>query len=152
MGHGVLHTIGYERAAFLAVAGTLADAGVTMVVDVRAEPHSRRREFAFKHLGPGLAAYGIAYASWPELGTPAAGRGAAKQGDAMTFHRLFMEQLATPAARNALAELAALVERETLCLLCYERDPAHCHRTLIVERMAATHGIAVRDLIPTQRS
>lgn len=139
-------TIGYERAGFADFAAALVDAGVTSVIDVRAAPHSRRREFAFKHLGPGLAEYGIRYESWPELGTPAQGRAAAKRGDMAAFARIFEEQLATTVARAALDALAGRLAGEMPCLMCYEQDPAHCHRTLIVERLRERADFEVRDL------
>lgn len=144
----VLFTIGYERASFAGFAETLVDAGVTRLVDVRAQPHSRRREFALKHLGPGLADRGIRYESRPELGTPEAGREAAKRGDLATFARVFEAQLATPAARAALERLLSLARGERVCLMCYERDPARCHRTLIGERLKADADIEIRDLFP----
>jgi Protein of unknown function, DUF488 len=33
-------------------------------------------------------------------------------------------------------------------LLCVERDPEACHRSLIAERMAAEHGVSVTHLKP----
>lgn len=144
----VLFTIGYERAAFDGFAQTLAGAGVTLLVDVRAQPHSRRREFAFKHLGPGLAEYGIRYESWPELGTPADGREAAKRGELERFGHIFAQQLETPEARAALERLRALAGEERVCLMCYEREPSRCHRTLICERLRADEDIEVEDLFP----
>jgi uncharacterized protein YeaO (DUF488 family) len=33
-------------------------------------------------------------------------------------------------------------------LLCVERDPEACHRSVIAERMAAEHGVSVRHLTP----
>jgi uncharacterized protein (DUF488 family) len=140
-------TIGYERASFPDFAATLAGAGVTTVIDVRAAPHSRRREFAFKHLGPQLAGYGIGYESWPALGTPEAGRAAAKRGDVASFGRIFEVQLASDAGQAALDALVERMPRETLCLMCYERDPAQCHRTLIVERLRERVDTEVFDLM-----
>lgn len=148
----VLFTIGYERASFAELASTLADAGVSLLIDVRAQPHSRRREFSLKHLGPGLADYGIRYESWPVLGTPTAGREAAKQGDLHTFSRIFEAQLATSDAQAALEHLLALSRSETVCLMCYEREPSRCHRTLIGERLKAKTDLEVRDLFPPEQS
>lgn len=143
-----LFTIGYERASFAGFARTLVDAGVTVLVDVRARPHSRRREFAWKHLGPGLAEYGIRYESRPELGTPETGREAAKRGDLETFAQVFDMQLATPAARATLERLLSLARSERVCLMCYERDPVRCHRMLIGARLKADADIEIRDLFP----
>lgn len=144
----MMFTIGYERSSFDAFAETLVSAGVEVLVDVRAQPHSRRREFAFKHLGPGLAEYGIRYESWPVLGTPEAGREATKQGDFETFHRVFEAHLGTDEVRAALDRLAALARDESVCLMCYEREPERCHRLLIGERLQVEAGVEVRDLFP----
>jgi len=144
----VIFTIGYERSSLAGVAETLASARVDVLVDVRARPHSRRREFAFKHLGPGLAACGIRYESWPLLGTPEAGREAAKGGDFETFHRVFEAHLASDEVCAALDRLAALACDERVCLMCYEREPERCHRLLIGERLKAQAEVEVRDLFP----
>lgn len=144
----ILFTIGYERASFAGFAETLVDAGVSLLIDVRAQPHSRRREFALKHLGPGLAGYGIRYESWPVLGTPEAGRAAARRGDMETFGHVFEAQLSMPQARAALDKLLALAQNESVCLMCYERDPARCHRTLICERLREQGNVDTRDLFP----
>lgn len=144
----VLFTIGYERASFAGFAETLVDAGVDLLIDVRAQPHSRRREFARKHLGAGLADYGIRYESRPELGTPQAGREAAKRGDMETFGHVFEAQLSTPAAQAMLEKLLVLMRNENVCLMCYERDPEQCHRTLICEWLRDEGDVGIRDLFP----
>lgn len=144
----VIFTIGYERSSLADFAETLVSAGVDVLVDVRAQPHSRRLEFAFKHLGPGLAGYGIRYESWPVLGTPEAGRVAAKRGDLEGFHRIFEAHLGTDEVRAALDRLVALSRDERVCLMCYEREPERCHRLLIGERLKVEVGVEVRDLLP----
>jgi len=142
----MLFTIGYEKSEFPALARTLLDAGVTRLIDVRASPHSRRREFAYKHLGPGLDPHGLAYESWPELGAPEPAREAAKQGDAATFFRLYEAQLDTGEAQQALEKLGQLAANESPCVMCYERDPKQCHRMLIAERLASMAGVEVEHL------
>lgn len=144
----VLFTIGYERASFAGFAETLVDAGVDLLIDVRARPHSRRREFARKHLGAGLDGYGIRYESWPELGTPVAGREAAKRRDLETFSAIFHEQLSTPESRAALDKLIMLSQGGNVCLMCYEREPSQCHRTLICERLKEQRNVEIHDLFP----
>ena len=93
-----------------------------------------------------MAAYGIGYESWPALGTPAVGRAAAKRGDMASFARIFYDQLASDRAQAAMDALVARMTDETPCLMCYERDPAHCHRTLIVERLRERVDFDLRDL------
>lgn len=142
----MLFTIGYEKNSFPALAEVLQEAGVTRLIDVRAQPHSRRRAFAYKYLGPALAEYGIAYESWPVLGTPPDARDAAKAGDTATFHQCYQAHLETEAAREALNTLSALARTESPCIMCYERDPRQCHRLLVRERVQATTGMEVQDL------
>lgn len=144
----VLRTIGYERASLAGLATTLAEDGVARLIDVRAHPHSRRREFAYKHLGPGLRAYGIAYEAWPVLGMPAAGRAAARAGDAAAVTRIYETHLAAEEPAAALTALAELAQVEPVAILCYERDPQRCHRRAIAAHLAAARGLTPRDLFP----
>jgi hypothetical protein len=43
----------------------------------------------------------------------------------------------------------ALPEQGAGALFCVERDPEACHRSLIAERLATEHGIAVEHLRPS---
>ncbi len=143
----VLFTIGYEGSRLVDVVAALSDAGVTTLVDVREAPWSRRPEFAKRALGAAMAAAGIGYRHMKALGTPKAGRDAARAGDIATFHAIFGAQLATEAAQSQLGEVAALVATERPCLMCYERDPERCHRSIVAARLAETTGLAVRHLV-----
>jgi uncharacterized protein (DUF488 family) len=53
--------------------------------------------------------------------------------------------LASEPARQALEELVTLAQDRPICLLCFERDPACCHRRLLAERLAP-RGFSVVDL------
>lgn len=139
-------TIGYERAAQASVIETLKAAGVTLLVDVRALPLSRRKGFSKTALKEGVEAAGIRYLHLRALGTPKAGRDAAKRGDAEGMERSFALQLERPEAQEALALLSALAEEETACLLCYEADPGVCHRSIVAERL----GIETVHLSPAR--
>lgn len=62
------------------------------------------------------------------------------------MRRIFCEEVLDTS--GGLAALDALAERaraEPLCLLCFERDPAQCHRRVIAERLAA-RDFAIVDL------
>jgi uncharacterized protein (DUF488 family) len=148
-----LFTIGYEDATPARLIGTLKDAGVTTLVDVRALANSRRPGFAKTALSAALAEAGIGYEHVKALGTPAAGRAAARAGRPAEMRRIFSAHLAGTEAQAALANLTDRVHsdrarRETLCLLCLEADPAQCHRTLVAEAVAATGGAAITHLHP----
>ncbi len=141
-----LFTIGYEGSRLADVVAALSDAGVTTLIDVREAPWSRRPEFAKRALGEAMAAAGIGYRHMKALGTPKSGRDAARAGDIARFHAIFDAQLATEAAQIQLGEVAALVATERPCLMCYERDPERCHRSIVAAQLAETSGLAVRHL------
>jgi uncharacterized protein (DUF488 family) len=146
-GRPELFTIGYQESTPAAVIGGLREAGVQLLVDVRAVTASRRPGFSKRQLAAGLADAGIDYLHLRALGTPAEGRQAARSGRYDELRRIYAGQLATLEAQAELADLAAIVRGgRTVCLLCYERQPEQCHRSLIVEQMP---DVTVRHLFPS---
>jgi len=144
----IIATIGYQGADLDALVRTLAAAGVTTLVDVRAVPWSRKPGFAKADLRRAIEAAGLVYVHLQALGNPEAGRRAAKQGRHADYRRLMQDQLDSPAGQAALAVAADLAQSGTICLLCYEGDPACCHRAIVAERLAIRLGAAVRHLSP----
>jgi uncharacterized protein (DUF488 family) len=147
-----LFTIGYEQATAKAFFDALMSAGVATLVDVRAVAASRRPGFSKRQLAAGLDQHSIGYVHLRKLGTPKEGRLAARSGHAETMLRIFERHLATPDAVRELDELTALAKTSLarsgrpICLLCYERDPAHCHRQRLAAELHARLGIKVEDL------
>lgn len=143
----VVTTIGYEGTAVPAFLDALRAADVAVVVDVRAVASSRRPGFAKTRLAGNLEEAGIGYVHLRGLGTPADGRAAARAGRHAEMHRIFREHLRTDVAGADMEALVSLVEGgRRLCLLCFEADPAHCHRTLVAEALAARTPVEVRHL------
>jgi uncharacterized protein (DUF488 family) len=142
-------TIGYEGVTLPAVIGALRTAKISVLVDVRAIAASRRPGFAKSQLSAGLAEAGISYVHLRDLGTPAAGRAAAKAGRHAEMHRVYERHLAGVEAQAALGELQKIVAGGTrACLLCLERDPSHCHRTLVADALGERMKLEVQDLMP----
>ena len=130
-------TIGYEGTSMPEFLRTLKDAGVALLVDVRAVANSRRPGFSKNSLAANLATVGIGYRHLRALGTPAEGRSAARAGRHSEMHAIFRDHLVLADAQAALDELAVLATTDApVCLLCFEADPAHCHRTLVAEALA----------------
>jgi uncharacterized protein (DUF488 family) len=141
-----IFTIGYEGANPDLFLTALKDAGVGVVADVRAVALSRKRGFSKGALRESLEANGLGYRHFIALGTPKAGREAARAGDSATMRRIYCDEvLGSEPARQALEDLAALAQDRPVCLLCFERDPACCHRRLLAERLAP-RGFSVVDL------
>ncbi|MFO1049389.1 MAG: DUF488 domain-containing protein [Geminicoccaceae bacterium] len=145
----VVFTVGYQEATPDAVIGTLASAGVGLLVDVRAVAASRRPGFSKRQLAAGVATAGIDYLHLRGLGTPADGRLAARTGRYADMRRIFEAHLATDGAGAELDELATLVTTgRPVCLLCFERHADHCHRRILGERLADRLGAEIVDLLP----
>ena len=143
-----LFTIGYEQTPPKTVLDELESAGVKLLVDVRAVTSSRRPGFSKNQLAAGLDKRGISYLHLRELGTPKEGREAARSGQYDTLHKIYSAHLKTPQAREQMDELAALVKSAgPVCLLCYERDHAHCHRQCIAEIIEDRDQVRVENVV-----
>jgi uncharacterized protein (DUF488 family) len=146
-----LFTIGYEQTPAKAVLDELEQAGVKLLVDVRAVASSRRPGFSKSQLAAGLDERGIAYVHLRGLGTPKEGRLAARSGKFEALQRIYAAHLKTAQAREELDELSALVKKSgPICILCYERDHAHCHRRWIAEIIEDRDGVKVENLMAPQ--
>ena len=130
-----IFTIGYEGTTVDAFVATLVDAGVRCLVDVRAVPLSRKPGFSKRSLAAAVEEAGIRYLHLQRLGTPAEGRAAARKGDTEALRDIYFEHLEEPEAVLQMQQLEELVRETPSCLLCFERDPAECHRSLILERL-----------------
>ena len=131
----VVYTIGYEGTDIGRLIETLKIVGVATLADVRAVPLSRKKGFSKSALQARLEEEGIQYAHFVVLGDPKPGRDAARAGRYEEFRRIYTRHLQRTDPKSALQSLAKLVESEPTCLLCFERDPATCHRSLIANRL-----------------
>ena len=131
-----IFTIGYEGTTVAEFIAALREAGVERVIDVRALPLSRRPGFSKCPLKAALAEAGIEYLHLKALGTPAQGRAAARAGRHAELERIYAGQLELPEAMAQAAQMVELAREKPSALLCMERDPAHCHRTLLVKAAA----------------
>ena len=136
-----IYTIGYEATTMADFLAALSKAGVERVIDVRALPLSRRPGFSKSSLAASLKEVGIDYVHLKALGTPKRGRDAAKKGDVETLTAVYDDQLALPEAQAAAARMLDLAQEKPSALLCYEREPTHCHRTLLLD--AVGKGVEV---------
>ena len=129
-------TIGYEATTVGEFVAALRQVGVERIIDVRAIPNSRRPGFSKTPLSNALAEVGIDYVHLRALGTPAEGRAAARAGRHADLERIYAGQLELPEASAQGAQMVALAEEKPSAVLCYERDPAGCHRTLLLDAVA----------------
>jgi uncharacterized protein (DUF488 family) len=126
-----IFTIGYEGADLDDFLATLRTLEIKHVVDIREIAASRRFGFSKNLLRCRLEDCGIAYSHLKALGDPKEGRDAMRRGDRLTFERVFTDRMNTIEAKVALDQLRVLVASEVIVLLCYERDPKGCHRSIV---------------------
>jgi uncharacterized protein (DUF488 family) len=141
---------------------TLRDAGVRLLLDVRQRRGVRGPEYAWansRRLQAALAEAGIAYRHHPELAPTTElrrlqyaeddRRGVGKRSRT-ELAPAYRERYTTEILDKADVEplVASLPSEGAAALLCVERDPEACHRSLIAERLAAEHGVKVTHLLP----
>ena len=142
-----LWTIGYENVGAPAFVAALEAAKIKTLIDIRDVANSRRAGFSKKALQGACAEAGIGYVHLKALGTPKAGREAARRGDPKTMQRIFEAKLAEPESQLALAEAADLGRKGRICLMCLEHDWRQCHRAIVAEHMAP-FGFTAAHLSP----
>ena len=146
-----LFTIGHERTPSRAVLDELERAGVKLLVDVRAIASSRRPGFSKTQLAAGLDERGISYLHLRGLGTPKNGREAARSGDMKSLTKIYSAHWKTSQAKEDMAALASLgMKAGPVCIRCYERDHAVCHRRLIAEIIHDREGVNIQNLVAAQ--
>ncbi|HEX8901095.1 DUF488 domain-containing protein [Vitreimonas sp.] len=135
MAQSKLWTIGYENVGVPEFVAALKEAKIKTLVDVREIANSRRAGYSKKALAASLDEAGIAYVHMKPLGTPKAGREAARKGDTKTMRRIFEAKLAEPESQLALAETADLAKKGRVCIMCLEHDWRDCHRAIVAEHL-----------------
>jgi uncharacterized protein (DUF488 family) len=124
--------------------GVLKRARVALLLDVREIALSRRKGFSKSALSQALATAGIDYRHERTLGSPKEIRHQLRaDGDYSRYFRDFREYLASQ--RKLLDHLAAELSG-TVVLLCYERNPAECHRSVVAQALASRAKTSVHHL------
>jgi uncharacterized protein (DUF488 family) len=140
-----LFTIGYEGKALDDILGRLKANKIDLVVDVRALPLSRKRGFSKTAFAAALDGVGIAYAHRVALGTPKPMRARYKRDhDFAALSVEFKKYL--DRQTHSLLELIELVRGKRACLLCFEADPALCHRSLVADAARRLGGPPAKHL------
>lgn len=142
----LVFTIGYEGTDINRFVATLKAVGVERLADVRALALSRKKGFSKKGLSARLEAEGIDYAHFVDLGDPKPGREAARAGRYQEFRKIYKAHLDSKEAQSSFKKLLVASDEMPTCLLCFERDPVTCHRSIITEEMIRVAGFEIFDL------
>jgi uncharacterized protein (DUF488 family) len=139
-------TFGYEGLPLDAFIARLKSAGVKTVIDVRANPLSRKPGFSKRGLEAALKEAGLAYVHMRAMGCPKPVRDRYKQdGNWAAYTRAFLAYL--QGQGEALAALSKSAKASVSCLICFEADFQRCHRTFVARAVAAHTGLFVTHLM-----
>ena len=142
---GKVYTIGYQRHDINTFIDELKGHDVSVVIDVRGYPRSRRRCFSKHQLKKALKSEGIDYIHLKALGVPYVMR--MKYKDTRDLAQLFEEySYCLARAQDQLEVIKTLSKSFNVCLMCYEEDPMECHRYVIAEELKKD-GCSVEHII-----
>jgi len=150
---------GFDLPSFLTA---LEGAGIRQLLDVRQRRGVRGSEYAWansRRLQAALADAGIGYHHHPELAPTTELRELQYAEDArLGVGKRSRAELAPAYVERYTREILDGVDLEPIAarmraegpaaLLCVERDPEACHRSLIAARLATEHGLEVTNLLP----
>ncbi len=130
----VFWTAGYEQTTPDRFLNLLTQTGVEVVVDVRKTPLSRKKGFSKNQLKDALSRSGIGYVHVEALGAPKEIRDRLHDGGSWWEYVKAYEKV-LESRRAELLDLVELASSRHACLLCFERDAASCHRSLVAREM-----------------
>jgi len=140
----VLLTIGHSNHPIEHFIGLLKGAGITALADVRSKPYSRRfPHFGREKLASALKDAGIHYVY---LGDSLGGHPA----DASLLtngHPDYARMREAPHFKAGLDRLLEGAEKYTVAVMCAEREPLECHRTMLIARALADWNVDLRHIM-----
>lgn len=133
-----LFTVGYQGGKISDLIQQLKKLKIKAVVDVRENPVSRKPGFSKFQLNKELEEKGIHYLHYQELGTPRPLRDyLINNQDYDSFFSRYKSYLSE--YNDSLDDLVELGTKEKICLLCFEKDAAYCHRKVITDYLMEKH-------------
>jgi uncharacterized protein (DUF488 family) len=133
-----LFTIGYEGASTESLFHSLRINKIQILCDVRKNPVSRKPGFSKKALMAVCEANKISYLHFPQLGIDSDRRKNLHSEE--DFERLFKyyQEKVVPAGHKEMAEILECIrDSKRIALMCFEKDPANCHRSRLAETLLA---------------
>jgi uncharacterized protein (DUF488 family) len=129
---GRIYSVGYEGMEVRTLIDHLSSAKVSLLVDVRLTPISRKKGFSRKALMAELEASGIRYRHDSDLGNPRDNRDSFRHGD-IELGRKRMREMLEEGSGLALRQLVKDAHGGRIAVLCVERSHLNCHRDVVTE-------------------
>ena len=144
LGSGLIFTIGHSNHPLRVFLHLLLGHGVNVLADIRSAPYSRfNPQFNRDPLAAELSRCGIEYRYFGrELG------GRPRDPACHVGGRVRYDRVAkTERFRKGLARAVEAAVRYRVALMCAEREPLDCHRTLLVGRALDAQGVEVQHIL-----
>ncbi len=139
-----LYTIGHSNGTAERLLGLLNQHGITAVADVRSQPYSRfNPQFNREALATVLKNSGVGYVFLgQELGARSGDPACYRDGRAQ--YALIAK---TPLFERGIERLLAGTENFRVAILCAEKEPLTCHRSILIARYLHEHSVGVRHIL-----
>lgn len=141
-----IYTVGYEGRSVDSFFNGLLRAGVLQILDVRANPMSRKYGFARRSMSEISAKLGIGYKHMPSLGIPREFR--KELSDFDSYQRLLdrYESEMLPERRREIEQVSSEVQDTPSAFLCMEKDTQCCHRSRLAKAVSLSNGLPIVHL------
>jgi uncharacterized protein (DUF488 family) len=140
----MIFTIGHSTHRIERFVALLQKQGITALADVRSSPYSRfNPQFNREALKKSLHDSGISYVFLgEELGARTKDR-CCYDNDRVNYRKL----AATPLFKSGLDRLEVGTSTYKIAMMCAEKEPLDCHRTILVARELESRGIPVAHIL-----
>jgi uncharacterized protein (DUF488 family) len=139
-----VYTIGHSNGTTERLLGLLGQHGIAAIADVRSRPYSRfNPQFNREELSAALKAAGIGYVFLgQELGARSGDPSCYRDGRAQ-----YALMAQTPLFARGIERLLAGAEAQRVAILCAEKEPLTCHRSMLIARYLHERSVAVRHIL-----
>ncbi len=141
----MIYTIGHSKHKIERFVALLRQHAIDVVADVRSTPYSRfNPQFNREKLQAALADCGIRYVFLgDELGARTKDTACYDEAGRVSYAKL----AATPSFRHGLDRLLAGMREHRIAIMCAEREPLECHRTILVARELEKVGAPITHIL-----
>jgi len=141
----MIYTIGHSNHPIDRFVALLQQHGIDAVADVRSTPYSRfNPQYRKERLQAALADAGIRYVFLgEELGARSKDPACYDESGRVSYVRL----AATDLFRRGIERLLTGMQNHRIAIMCAEREPLDCHRTILVARELEKAGVPVTHIL-----
>jgi uncharacterized protein (DUF488 family) len=141
-----VYTAGYEGKSVDTFFNHLLKNGIRLIIDVRANPVSRRYGFSKRQFSEIARRLGLDYRHMPDLGIPSKYR--VDLSDFDSYQRLLKkyEQEMIPKLGDEIDKVGKLMVETPAVLVCVEKDVRCCHRSRLADAISRKTGLEVKHI------